>query len=120
MKAVFLIHYTEITFIITKVNCLNVKKYSDTTRTQFVVSCIERLPRNKTLRELSKVKRQTVEAVFRDFASAFPEVPDEEVIEPQPGPSGGRQIENGSEIEEKIRSIMDMFPHLGDGECFVF
>lgn len=106
--------------MITKVNCLNVKKYSDTTRTQFVVSCIERLPRNKTLRELSKVKRQTVEAVFRDFASAFPEVPDEEVIEPQPGPSGGRQIENGSEIEEKIRSIMDMFPHLGDGECFVF
>lgn len=85
-----------------------------------MVSCIERLPRNKTLRELSKVKHQTVEAVFRDFASAIPEVSDEEVVEPQPGPSSDRQIENVTEIEEKIRSIMDMFPHLGDGECFMF
>lgn len=85
-----------------------------------MVSCIERLPRNKTLRELSKVKRQTVEAVFRDFASAIPELPDEAVFEPEPGPSGVRQIENDSEIEEKIRNIIDMFPHLGDGECLIF
>ncbi|XP_066137597.1 activating signal cointegrator 1 complex subunit 2 isoform X2 [Euwallacea fornicatus] len=85
----------------------------DSTRTQFIVSCIEKLPRNKKLMELSKLQRQTVEAVFRDFT---PIVSDElEVEKSLPGPSRRDVVVENSEVERKIRNIMDMFPHLGDG-----
>ncbi|XP_066261106.1 activating signal cointegrator 1 complex subunit 2-like [Euwallacea similis] len=90
-------------------SCCNV----DSTRTQFIVSCIEKLPRNKKLIELSKLKRQTVEAVFRNFTPALSEKP--EVEESLPGSSRQDIAKGNSEVEGKIRNIMDMFPHLGDG-----
>lgn len=91
---------------------------SDHTRTEFIVSCINKLPRNKKLQELSKLKRQTIECAFRDFVPPAPEEP--EVSEPQPGTSRDLTGPSENEVDEKIRSIMDMFPHLGDGKFVKF
>lgn len=65
------------------------------------------------MQELTKLKKQTVESVFKDFIPVAPEEPEEDVA--QPGSSTSATEIPDSEIEEKIQSIMDMFPHLGDG-----
>lgn len=85
----------------------------DPTRTQFIVSCINKLARNKKLEQLSKLKRQTIESVFRDAAPVSIEPVEE--FDAQPGSSREVNGHNGSDVEESIRNIIDMFPHLGDG-----
>ncbi|KAJ8916873.1 hypothetical protein NQ315_005880 [Exocentrus adspersus] len=84
----------------------------DTTRTEFIVSCINKFPRHKRLQQLSSLKKQTIEAIFKEFRP--PEI-NEEIIEPQPGPSHVKTGPDDREIEIMIRDIIDMFPHLGDG-----
>ncbi|CAG9773525.1 unnamed protein product [Ceutorhynchus assimilis] len=86
----------------------------DPTRTKFIVSCINRLPRDKVLQELSKSGRRTLEDVIRDFTPALAEIP--KVEEEQPCASGSRLASaKHSEIDAQIQDIIDMFPHLGDG-----
>ncbi|ERL91004.1 hypothetical protein D910_08346 [Dendroctonus ponderosae] len=85
----------------------------DSTQTDFIVSCIIKLPRNKKLQELTELKKKTIESVFKEFIPVVPEEPEEDIA--QPGPSRGLTELPESEIDQKIQSIMDMFPHLGDG-----
>ncbi|XP_074032009.1 activating signal cointegrator 1 complex subunit 2 [Leptinotarsa decemlineata] len=84
----------------------------DTTRTEFIVSCINKFSRQKKLQELSKLKKSTVESIFKDFKP--PELePEEEPVIPVPSHNTGSSKEK--EIDIMIQDIMDMFPHLGDG-----
>ncbi|XP_050308119.1 activating signal cointegrator 1 complex subunit 2 [Anthonomus grandis grandis] len=85
----------------------------DTTRTDFIVSCIKKLPRNKKLQELSKLNRQTLENVFKDFKPPY----EPEYFQPDLE-AGTSTAQNDSDIEEMIRGIVDMFPHLGDGYIY--
>ncbi|ENN76558.1 hypothetical protein YQE_07009, partial [Dendroctonus ponderosae] len=57
--------------------------------------------------------KKTIESVFKEFIPVVPEEPEEDIA--QPGPSRGLTELPESEIDQKIQSIMDMFPHLGDG-----
>ncbi|CAG9812776.1 unnamed protein product [Phaedon cochleariae] len=93
----------------------------DTTRTDFIVSCINKLQRNKTLQELSKLKKQTIEDVFKQFRPP--------IIEPDDEPThieSALEDINENDIDVVIKDIVDMFPHLGDGfvlkclECYNF
>ncbi|XP_056634151.1 activating signal cointegrator 1 complex subunit 2 [Diorhabda sublineata] len=84
----------------------------DTTRTEFIVSCINKLPRHKKLIQLLKLKNETIEDVFKRFKP--PEIEPE--VEPVAGPSETNQKRNNEvELDVKIKEIMDMFPHFGDG-----
>ncbi|ENN76559.1 hypothetical protein YQE_07009, partial [Dendroctonus ponderosae] len=56
--------------------------------------------------------KKTIESVFKEFIPVVPEEPEEDIA--QPGPSRGLTELPESEIDQKIQSIMDMFPHLGD------
>ncbi|XP_060522407.1 activating signal cointegrator 1 complex subunit 2 [Cylas formicarius] len=82
----------------------------DKTCTDFLVSCVDRLPRNHKLQELSKMNRQTLEGVFRDF-----QPPPSHVAEGATEPSVETPERDAEDVERKIRHILDMFPHLGDG-----
>lgn len=89
--------------------------YRDNTRTQFVVSCINKLPRHKKLEEFSKLNRKTLEDVFKDFKP--PEIEDnvpEKTIEIE---NVNEKTLKEAELEIMIKDIIDMFPHLGDGKC---
>ncbi|XP_030764124.1 activating signal cointegrator 1 complex subunit 2 [Sitophilus oryzae] len=86
----------------------------DSTRTEFLVTCINKLPRNKTLEEYLQLQDSGIETTFRNFAPA--QRNHFAVVEPEAGPSGVQNHEkNAEDIEEKIQYIMDMFPHIGDG-----
>lgn len=90
----------------------------DKTRTEFIVSCINKLSRHRKLNQLSTLNKQTVEDVFKRFKP--PEIEPEPEEVPIAGPSQENQTPNEVELEIKIKEITDMFPHLGDGfilEC---
>lgn len=88
--------------------------YRDTTRTQFIVSCINKFSRHKRLQQLSALKKQTIEDIFKEFKP--PEVEQEEEEEPQASSSQAKTVLDENKIENMIKDIMDMFPHLGDGK----
>ncbi|KAG5888952.1 hypothetical protein JTB14_012211 [Gonioctena quinquepunctata] len=83
----------------------------DSTRTEFIITCINKFTRHKKLQELSKLKKQTIEDVFKEFKPPEPE-PEEEL--PLPGPSNDT-APGEKDIDIMIKDIIDMFPHLGDG-----
>uniref|UniRef100_A0A6P7F821 Activating signal cointegrator 1 complex subunit 2 n=1 Tax=Diabrotica virgifera virgifera TaxID=50390 RepID=A0A6P7F821_DIAVI len=85
----------------------------DHTRTEFIISCINKLPRHKTLQRLSKLNKQTVEDIFKKFKP--PEIEVEEEPEPIAGPSNMNGGVSDDDIESKIKEIIDTLPHLGDG-----
>ncbi|XP_072393970.1 activating signal cointegrator 1 complex subunit 2 [Diabrotica undecimpunctata] len=85
----------------------------DHTRTEFIISCINKLPRHKKLQRLSKLKKQTVEDIFKKFKP--PEIEVEEEPEPTAGPSNINGGVSDDDIESKIKEIVDTLPHLGDG-----
>ncbi|CAH0564260.1 unnamed protein product [Brassicogethes aeneus] len=87
----------------------------DPTRTQFISSCLQKHSRHKKLEKITKLSRKTIEDVFKEFKpiEKEPELqftlpPPVEVKQTSQGPSDNK-------IEQLIKDIIDMFPHLGDG-----
>lgn len=74
---------------------------------------MKKLPRHKKLEDLSKLSRQTIEDVFKRFKPV-----DQIVDETSPDVATLQEASNipgEKELENMIKEIIDMFPHLGDG-----
>ncbi|VEN63810.1 unnamed protein product [Callosobruchus maculatus] len=87
----------------------------DKTRTQFILDCLLKCRRHKTLEKLARLKRDTIESVFKKFKP--PEI-ENEVETPAAIASKQAAISEKNreqEVEKMIKEIMEMFPHLGDG-----
>ncbi|CAH1966346.1 unnamed protein product [Acanthoscelides obtectus] len=87
----------------------------DRTRTQFILDCLLKYRRYKTLQKISSLKPDTIEDVFKKFKP--PEIVKEEV---SPQVVGAKQSvisekKKEQDVESMIKEIMEMFPHLGDG-----
>lgn len=79
------------------------------------MSCVKKLSRHKNLEEFKKLNRQTIEDVFKSFK------PIEKIIEETPAEAEHTQASMSDnapkekDLDNMIREIIDMFPHLGDG-----
>lgn len=78
------------------------------------MSCINKLPRKKKLEEFIKLDKYKIENGFKKDVQTI-ENPIDININDQPGPSHTWKTLDENEIEDKIRGILEMFPHLGDG-----
>ncbi|KAF7278761.1 hypothetical protein GWI33_007994 [Rhynchophorus ferrugineus] len=86
----------------------------DSTRTDFIVSCINKLPRKKKLEEYIKLGKNKINSDLKENVQTTPNSTDA-VLNDLSGPSGTQNIINENDVEDRIRCILEMFPHLGDG-----
>lgn len=73
------------------------------------------MPRHKKLEQLGKLSRQTIEDVFKNFK------PIEQIVDETPikdeliYEEKKLNVPKEKELEDMIKDIIEMFPHLGDG-----
>ncbi|CAG9859128.1 unnamed protein product [Phyllotreta striolata] len=110
----------------------------DSTRTEFIISCINKLPRRKILHEFSEFSKSKLEKIEEIFKKFKPVDNAKEKVNDYDEPEKRRESSHGDDervqegrvddemIEEKIREIMALFPHFGDGfalqclQCYNF
>ncbi|XP_044253366.1 activating signal cointegrator 1 complex subunit 2 [Tribolium madens] len=94
----------------------------DQTRTDYILNCITCLRRHNRLWKTLRCEVKTLQKAIQKYASnrkVKSEIVQENGLGTQPGPSNHVEETfvppSEEEIENCIRMVIDMFPHLGDG-----
>ncbi|RZC35908.1 activating signal cointegrator 1 complex subunit 2, partial [Asbolus verrucosus] len=91
----------------------------DETRTDYILNCITSLRRHSRIWKTLKCELKTLHKAIEKYANSkkIRSAIAQQNGEAQPGPSNNFEFvcPSEDEIEEAIKIVIDMFPHLGDG-----